>query len=773
MYLCPSVTPLLIKNSIYLCPLVTPLVTKDSMYLCPLVTPLVTKTSMYLCPLVTRLVTKNSMLSVSFVTPFDATLQQVFRQTSALLELPQSIVGAVIVKWKRLGATTAQSRNGSVDSEDKNLTQQDNDEEDHIEDIKSRLEQMQKDMKSSSTTSRKKRFVNISESSEINGQESESSNTWKEVNDGELLIFTEQQIEPREKIAAFDLDGTLVTTKSGRVFPTSLDDWRILFPEIPGKLKQLHRDGFKIVIISNQMGISRGKLSASDFMKKLQMIVERLGVPVQAISSTKSGYYRKPAPGMWEYLNKSLNQGVSIDITKSFFVGDAAGREANWSPGKKKDFSCGDRLFALNLELDFFTPEEFFLGQKKVPFKKPSFDPLNIPEIPLLEMYKPPVSKRGTETLLKSSEQEVIVCVGFPASGKSHFVENYLKKAGYSHINRDTLGSWQKCVAACESELSQGKRVVIDNTNPDVESRKRYIDCAKKTGAQCRCFLFTCTLEQVKHNNKFRELTGKEQAHVGVNDMVLNSYNMFILDAAGREANWSPGKKKDFSCGDRLFALNLELDFFTPEEFFLGQKKVPFKKPSFDPLNIPEIPLLEMYKPPVSKRGTETLLKSSEQEVIVCVGFPASGKSHFVENYLKKAGYSHINRDTLGSWQKCVAACESELSQGKRVVIDNTNPDVESRKRYIDCAKKTGAQCRCFLFTCTLEQVKHNNKFRELTGKDQAHVGVNDMVLNSYKSKFKEPELSEGFKEILKVNFVPVFHKKEHEKLYKTYLVEK
>ncbi|XP_076331639.1 bifunctional polynucleotide phosphatase/kinase-like isoform X2 [Tachypleus tridentatus] len=239
---------------------------------------------------------------------------------------------------KRLNGRKRKLDSGSVDSEDKNLTQQDNDEEDHIEDIKSRLEQMQKDMKSSSTTSRKKRFVNISESSEINGQESESSNTWKEVNDGELLIFTEQQIEPREKIAAFDLDGTLVTTKSGRVFPTSLDDWRILFPEIPGKLKQLHRDGFKIVIISNQMGISRGKLSASDFMKKLQMIVERLGVPVQAISSTKSGYYRKPAPGMWEYLNKSLNQGVSIDITKSFFVGDAAGREANWSPGKKKGF---------------------------------------------------------------------------------------------------------------------------------------------------------------------------------------------------------------------------------------------------------------------------------------------------------------------------------------------------------------------------------------------------------------------------------------------------
>ena len=34
------------------------------------------------------------------------------RQISALLELPRSTVSAVIVKWKRLGATTAQARSG-------------------------------------------------------------------------------------------------------------------------------------------------------------------------------------------------------------------------------------------------------------------------------------------------------------------------------------------------------------------------------------------------------------------------------------------------------------------------------------------------------------------------------------------------------------------------------------------------------------------------------------------------------------------------------------
>lgn len=41
------------------------------------------------------------------------------------------------------------------------------------------------------------------------------------------------------------------------------------------------------------------------------------------------------------------------------YVGDAAGRDKEWSPGKPRDFSCDDRKFAANIgagELnDFFS----------------------------------------------------------------------------------------------------------------------------------------------------------------------------------------------------------------------------------------------------------------------------------------------------------------------------------------------------------------------------------------------------------------------------------
>jgi bifunctional polynucleotide phosphatase/kinase len=154
------------------------------------------------------------------------------------------------------------------------------------------------------------------------------------------------------------------------------------------------------------------------------------------------------------------------------------------------------------------------------------------------------------------------------------------------------------------------------------------------------------------------------------------------------------------------------------------------------------------------------------------VGFPGSGKSYFVKKHLETNGYRHINRDTLGSWQKCVTVLEKTLAEAKqKCVIDNTNPDVESRKRFVEVAKKFKIPCRCFVMNISYKQCRHNNAFRELT--DPEHVQINDMVFNMYKSKYQEPTLAEGFSEIVKVNFVPNFAEKAHEELYKMYLLEK
>ncbi|XP_071580182.1 uncharacterized protein F21D5.5-like isoform X1 [Temnothorax nylanderi] len=116
------------------------------------------------------------------------------------------------------------------------------------------------------------------------------------------------------------------------------------------------------------------------------------------------------------------------------------------------------------------------------------------------------------------------------------------------------------------------------------------------------------------------------------------------------------------------------------------------------------------------------------KQVVLMVGSPDSGKSHFAKNYLKEYGY--VNRDTLGSWQKCIAAVQQYLNQGKSIVIDNTNPDPASRKRYIEIAKKRNVSIRCFVMTTSIEHAKRNNKFRELT--DPSHISINEIIINSY-----------------------------------------
>ncbi|KAK8773485.1 polynucleotide kinase 3'-phosphatase [Amblyomma americanum] len=350
---------------------------------------------------------------------------------------------------------------------------------------------------------------------------------WVELRDHHVLMYNSDGLEQKSKIAAFDLDGTLITTKSGKVFPVNSRDWRILLPQCEARLRSLIEEGYKLVIITNQRGLAKGHSHEADFKAKVEHILKKLAVPAQVYVSVGHGFYRKPAPGIWRHLEAEGNGGIPVKLEESFYVGDAAGRPANWEPKRKKDFSCSDRLFALNIGIAFYTPEEFFLKRPAAKFELPAFDPRQVPDLPLAEVVAttgPNRSKFLNGDDLSAGHTEVVVLVGYPASGKSHFAKEYLVPKQYVHINRDMLKSWQKCVEECEKALERDRSAVIDNTNPDPESRKRFIDIAKKHGCECRCFVFDCSLERAKHNNQFREIKLKGQPHISVTDMVLYSH---------------------------------------------------------------------------------------------------------------------------------------------------------------------------------------------------------------------------------------------------------
>ena len=62
-----------------------------------------------------------------------------------------------------------------------------------------------------------------------------------------------------KRIAAFDMDWTLIQTKSGRVFPVNHHDWKLWHDGVPSKLRRLIVDGYRIVVFTNQGGVRTGK----------------------------------------------------------------------------------------------------------------------------------------------------------------------------------------------------------------------------------------------------------------------------------------------------------------------------------------------------------------------------------------------------------------------------------------------------------------------------------------------------------------------------------
>lgn len=353
---------------------------------------------------------------------------------------------------------------------------------------------------------------------------------WASLENGKCLVFTSKGVDGRNKIAAYDMDNTLIKTVSGNVFPKNIDDWQLNYEKIPKKLQTLHENGFKIVVFTNQGGITKGQTTADGIKKKIGMIQQRLGVPCHFFAATGPNMYRKPRTGMWEALQNDFNDGVEIDMKQSFYVGDAAGRPEVKLTKRKKDHSSADKLFAINLGLSFFTPEEHFLNAKDTPkvWNRPQFNPKSVStSINLLE-------PSGSQ--LTSDEPEMILLVGFPASGKSYFSQEHLKTAGYEVINRDTLNTAQKCIAAAEAAIQNKKSCAVDNTNPDPASRRRFIDIAKKHSVPIRCFLMNVSYEQAKHNNIFRELT--DSSHQKINEMVFNIYKKNYVE---------PNKKEGFS----------------------------------------------------------------------------------------------------------------------------------------------------------------------------------------------------------------------------------
>lgn len=163
-------------------------------------------------------------------------------------------------------------------------------------------------------------------------------------------LLTHQNFDtctPKQKLALFDLDDTLIKYR-----PDSSEIFVLYKNTIKKKFEQLNEENYLIAILSNQLDSIQQK---EKFLTKIKALMKYLDVPIVFIAALERDSYRKPSPGMLGFLIEKFN--VDFDKKSSFYVGDAAGR--------KFDHSDCDLKLAMNMGVKFFTPEMFFLDQRK------------------------------------------------------------------------------------------------------------------------------------------------------------------------------------------------------------------------------------------------------------------------------------------------------------------------------------------------------------------------------------------------------------------------
>src|SRR5438105_4101850 len=99
-----------------------------------------------------------------------------------------------------------------------------------------------------------------------------------------------------------------------------------------------------------------------------------------------------------------------------------------------------------------------------------------------------------------ATASEVVLVVGYPASGKTTVTKDYTDK-GYERLNRDLVGgAVDDLLPHLDKLLESGKSVVMDNLFATRTSRAGAIAAAKKHKTRIRCIVLDTGLEDAQLN---------------------------------------------------------------------------------------------------------------------------------------------------------------------------------------------------------------------------------------------------------------------------------
>lgn len=134
----------------------------------------------------------------------------------------------------------------------------------------------------------------------------------------------------RVRVVFLDRDGVINRYPGDSEYVKSWSEFHFL-PKVKSTLKRLNNNGFKIFIVSNQAGVSKGIYS----QENLNLITKNMLKELSKYKVDISGVYycvhrpedncscRKPKTGLIEMaIAKLKDEGLEVQLKNSYFIGD-------------------------------------------------------------------------------------------------------------------------------------------------------------------------------------------------------------------------------------------------------------------------------------------------------------------------------------------------------------------------------------------------------------------------------------------------------------------
>src|SRR5436305_5664606 len=132
-------------------------------------------------------------------------------------------------------------------------------------------------------------------------------------------------------------------------------------------------------------------------------------------------------------------------------------------------------------------------------------------------------------------------------------------------------------------------------------------------------------------------------------------------------------------------------------------------------------------------------------ELIIFVGLQGSGKTTWYHEHFA-ATHVHVSKDLMPNARnremRQQQQIEEALGGGRSVVVDNTNPSIESRAPLIASGRRHGARVIALYFEVHVPTSLLRNRAR------QGKARVPDVAIFRTKKQLVPPTLDEGFDEV-------------------------